>query len=107
MTGEVDDATFFEHCVAPLIRERARKKLGADSALAPIGVRAVVRACRVAYNEVRADAPDELRIPGITYATSCERRLLAARAFVVLRPHFEVAVAGVVHRAEQLRSPDR
>jgi len=91
VTGE----NFFEECVAALVKQRAQKALMNVANADDESVRLVVRSCAAAYERTRREAPSELAIKGLRYETRAHQRLLAHRAFVVLRPTFDKAVAQI------------
>lgn len=92
MSAVVTEENFFETCVAAIVKQRAEQALmtadGADSE----SVRKVVRSCAAAYERARQKTPGALGIEGLRYDARAHQRLLAHRAFVVLRPAFEQAV---------------
>lgn len=93
MSAAVSEENFFETCVAAIVKQRAEKALMSVDSADSESVSKVVRSCAAAYERTRKQAPDELAIDGLNYETRAHQRLLAHRAFVVLRPVFDRAVA--------------
>jgi hypothetical protein len=86
--NDLSQQKFYKLCVGPLVRSRAEKQL-ADVQPSAADVDGVVAACAAAYERVRRDDPQTLRIDGLAYEARAHQRLLAHRAFVVVRPTFD------------------
>lgn len=93
-------SNFYEQSVAAIVRKRAERELG-DRDDASRDIERVVRFCGAAYERTRRNAPDELRIDGLD--ARAHQRLLAHRAFVVLKPSFEQAVAQVRQQRDKVK----